>query len=389
MGIREYRVMQQKKKNKRKRILILSLAILVLLLLGGGAIILQKSLAYQHVEIDKSDEQLGIEPFELPVEEPEPISEKEEEVKPGAVTRAIDDEGIEIALFGLDRRGKEAARSDSIMVARFDPDADSVKIASLLRDTLVEIDGKGKDKLNHAYSYGGPELAIRTINQNYGTRIRNYVAVDFTMLAGAIDAIGGVTIEVSEQEQQEINKNLRDLDWAQKRNTEKLNGYGDVQLTGDQAVAYSRIRAIGGDFERSERQRIVLQAMLNEVKAAGVLKLASLWMEVAPHVETSLDEEEILSHGKAYVSGTYGFEQSRFPEDDTWKAGRTQAGGWVMVTDLDRQKKRLRTFLNGEEDGNAVNSTLEEKVETEEEGEVLADEPPLRNGKSEAPWVSM
>ncbi|HEY5588967.1 MAG TPA: LCP family protein, partial [Candidatus Paceibacterota bacterium] len=203
-------------KNKKKIKLWMKLAlgvfIVILLVLGG-------SFSYTYYQLSKintttilkTDEDLGIKPEvplkdevtsknEVPLKEEIPI--KKEEVT----------EIINIALFGVDRRDvDEASRSDAIMVLSIDLVHKKIKMSSVMRDTYVEIKNHGDTKINHAYAYGGPQLAIRTLNENFDLNIRDYVTVDFFKLEKIIDTIGGVTIDVENNEISLINSNMGEV----------------------------------------------------------------------------------------------------------------------------------------------------------------------------------
>ena len=119
---------------------------------------------------------------------------------------------INVALFGLDKRSEnEKARSDSIIIANINFEEKKINVVSILRDTLVDIEGYGSEKLNHAYAYGGAPLALKTINSNFNLNIDKYVAIDFFGLAKAIDIIGGVDIELKDYEGNQINNNLVEI----------------------------------------------------------------------------------------------------------------------------------------------------------------------------------
>lgn len=116
---------------------------------------------------------------------------------------------VNIALFGVDQRNnQEQVRSDSVMILSVDKKHNKIKIISLMRDTYVEIEGYGKTKLTHAYYYGGPQLAVKTINQNFGTNITEFATVNFQQMAAIIDAVGGVEIDISEAERKNANGSI-------------------------------------------------------------------------------------------------------------------------------------------------------------------------------------
>lgn len=302
--------------------------------------------SFVHKPLELTDVELGIESIQL-IEKPNVSNSLGRENITDIVNTDQDiekDEIFNIALFGLDRRDSKdkVSRSDAIMIATIDFQHKKVKLTSLMRDQAVHIEGHGLDKLNHAYAYGGEKLALQTINQNFGLDIRDYATVDFFMLAQLIDVVGGVTLNVREEELPPLNKNLREIDST----AEQIQHSGAIHLTGSQAVAYSRIRAVGdGDFERTERQRAVLSAMLNELRDISVWELPKLWVKVAPHVETSLEFGQLIKLGKQYISSTKDMqlEQVRFPIE--WSPGHLPNGGWIMEIDIEKERKLLTDYI--------------------------------------------
>ncbi|WP_343209746.1 LCP family protein [Anaerolentibacter hominis] len=204
-----------------------------------------------------------------------------------------------IALFGVDSREnelKQNTRSDTIMVASINKKTKEVKLVSIYRDTYVYIDNEhGYNKINHAYSYGGPELAINTINQNFDLNITDFITVNFNSLAEIVDALGGVTIDIQKDEIKEVNRYTKDVAKILDKKGGKIKEAGSQKLNGVQATAYCRVRKTsGGDYRRSERQRAVLSAIVDEVKKANPIKLLSIINTVFPHIYTSLSVKDIL-----------------------------------------------------------------------------------------------
>ncbi len=227
---------------------------------------------------------------------------------------------VNIALFGLDEEVDHIQRSDAIMIGTLDPINNKIKITSLMRDTYANIPGYGYDKLNHAYAYGGPELSIRTINKNFDLNITDYVAVDFSELEDIIDAMGGIDMEMSKTELEHVN-NYLDTVYIAAGKTPKhvsFNKDGKVHMTGYEALGYTRIRGTdGGDFDRTERQRKIMNEMFNNISNSGISKLAITTSKLLPFVETSLSNSEILSLGTQVLSmGSSELEQARFPRDE-------------------------------------------------------------------------
>ncbi|MCI8554656.1 MAG: LCP family protein [Clostridiales bacterium] len=231
------------------------------------------------------------------------------------------DDITNIALFGVDRRDGANGRSDAIMVLTVDRKNNKMKATSFLRDSFVTIEGRTrKDKLGHAYSYGGPELAIKTLNANFGLNIRDYVTIDFDSMAKVVDAVGGVTIDVQEGELESLNACIDE--YCDIYNISKhtyVKQAGEQQLNGMQACGYSRVRYDhnnGDDRRRTERQRTVIQRIFEKALSLPITEYPSVAAKVLPLVETSMDIGKVLGLGtKIMASGAAEFEQARFPMD--------------------------------------------------------------------------
>lgn len=255
-----------------------------------------------------------------------------------------------IALFGVDTRDVDiGTRSDSMMILTVDNTRHKLKLTSLMRDSLVPIEGHKKDKLCHAYAYGGPELAIRTINQDFGTDISEYITVDFGQMKGLIDKVGGVYVDVSEKERVEANKFIKEYQKEKgvpKDERTPIEAAGYQHLNGVQAMCYARIRkgGTGDDWGRVERQSIVMQAMFNQVQEMGTGELIGLMTEMMHDVTTSLSPAEIipLLLG-AMKDGKPAIEHSRIPADGDWEYGGS-AGEYIKF-DLDRASEQLHAYI--------------------------------------------
>ncbi len=221
-----------------------------------------------------------------------------------------------IALFGIDST-EDSGRSDSIMILTINNKDNKLKITSLMRDSYVSIDGHGKDKLNHAYAFGGPELAVKTINKNFDLNISDFVTVNFSSLPKLIDAVGGVEIDVDGEELKFINNYINDLNFKNKTNYETINKTGLQHLNGTQAMAYCRIRyTSGGDYKRSDRHREVLENLIQKSTSISVLKYPELLSELLPMLKTSLSSGEIMNYGVQGVKLVNSLEQDRYPKDE-------------------------------------------------------------------------
>lgn len=214
-----------------------------------------------------------------------------------------------IALFGVDNQDNQiynkGSRTDCIMVASINNRTKKVKLMSIYRDTYVSIDGK-YDKINAAYSYGGPELAISTINRNLDLNIRDFATVNFKALADAVDELGGITLTVkSEKERQNLNDYIGNMNKINGGKSPKFDKPADYPFTatfdGNQAVAYSRIRYMnGGDHERANHQRLVVEGIVKQVKKKP-WKLISLINVVLPQCKTSLSSKEMWKLSRSLV----------------------------------------------------------------------------------------
>ena len=323
----------------KKRVLI-SLLLGMIVIGGAGFLYVQNQI--NHVEIDKSDEALGIK------EQPKTsVTDKKDETESEKPLDAYQDRIINIALFGVDRRSAgEEGRADATMILTVDFKHNKLKLSSLMRDMYVEIDGYNKTKFNHAYAYGGAPLAIKTINQNFDTDIRDYVTVDFFTLEKIIDEIGGIELEVKDEELPLINRHMQEVAKIQGEQGVELHRSGLQTLNGKQAVAYARIRYVGnGDFERTERQRRVLSQMVKKVEGLSKSELPGLVMQILPHVETSLDTNTIIDMGVKYLTeGIHEMEQDRFPRDGAWETLRIN-GGWYMNVDMEQTTSDIAEFI--------------------------------------------
>lgn len=265
-------------------LIIIGIIIGVFLISIGGVYIYGKHIynKVEKVEVDK--EEVGI------------TEEVEEKLSP------YNNSVINIALFGVDSYDGSTGRSDSIIIATIDTIHKKLKLTSIMRDSYVNISGIGNDKINHAYAFGGPQLAIKTLNENFDLNIQDFVAVNFDSLPKIIDMLGGVTVDVTEEEVSHISG---------------INSAGTYNLTGVQALAYSRIRyATGGDYVRTERQRTILTKMYEKILSINPTQYTSLLNEGLSMLQTSLDYSKILELGTEVLKmGVTTLEQERFPLD--------------------------------------------------------------------------
>ncbi len=283
-----------KKKKRRKWILAIEAILLVVVIV----------LLYFWSKVDQINH-TNLENVEV-----NELDEKTQELLKGYQT---------IALYGLDNRTAgtySSGRSDTIMVAAINNDTKEVKIMSVFRDTLLDVDGEGTlKKCNSGYN-GGPEESINMLNRNLDLDISDYITVDFAALAQVVEAVGGVEIDVDDEEMFWINEYyLRETQEFCGMESDKVANTGLVTLNGVQAVCYARIRyTSGGDFERASRQREVLSQIIEKAKTANLSTLNKIIDAVFPNIDTSFTLSELISLAAAYSDYTLG-ETSGFPFD--------------------------------------------------------------------------
>jgi len=204
-----------------------------------------------------------------------------------------------IAIFGIDSRRDdygEGNRSDCIIIASINNETKEVRLISVYRDTYVEIEGYGLDKVTHAYSYGEAELAIKTLNTNLDLNITEFVTVNFDAVADAVDALGGITLNIDSAELKYINDYIDSTSRTTGKKSSYITRTGSQTINGVQAVAYSRIRYTeGGDYKRTERMRTVIEAMVEKLKTKSLTEINKLADEVLPKVYTNVSIETIIS----------------------------------------------------------------------------------------------
>lgn len=186
-----------------------------------------------------------------------------------------------IVILGVDSRDNSYSntRSDCIIIASINKKTNDVKLTSVYRDTYVNIDGYGLDKITHAYAYGGPELAMSTLNQNLDLNITEFVTVNFETVETIVDAVGGISLTITDAEAGQIG----------------LSSGGTYNLDGEEALAYSRIRKIDSDYQRTERMRTVLEAVFDKIKSLNISALSDLVDTILPLVSTNISSNEIIA----------------------------------------------------------------------------------------------
>lgn len=260
---------------------------------------------------------------------------------------------INILLIGNDsRENGEDGRSDAMILLSVSSKTNSISMTSLLRDMYVEIPGHDGNRLNAAYAYGGPGLLMETIEQNLGIRVNRYVQVNFEAFAHLVDAVGGVDLELTNEEVQYVNGYLVEYNMLMGRpeGTDYLDASlsGMVHLNGPQALAYSRNRYIGTDFARTERQRKVLAEVIRKLPGALMKNPGRLLNGLLGSLTTNLTEKECFS--LALQAGsllTYDIKQLSIPIEGSYQ-NATIRGMSVLEVDFEQNKEYIRAHIYGE-----------------------------------------
>lgn len=258
-----------------------------------------------------------------------------------------------IALLGIDSRADDYGtgnRSDCIIIASINEKTKEVKLLSVYRDTYVYVTENGNkklDKITHAYSYGGAQNTLKSLNEALDLNITEYVTVNFDAVIAAVNALNGVEIDITSEELKYINDYIDATSQSSGVKSSHLSKAGRQTVDGVQAVAYSRIRyTAGGDYKRTERMRTVVTAMAKKAKTLNIGQLNKLADEILPRVSKNIENNDII----ALIPSALSFD---ITESLGWpynvKGITTTAWYGVPVT-LESNVIKLHKELFGQED---------------------------------------
>lgn len=256
---------------------------------------------------------------------------------------------MNIALFGVDTRennGESGTRADAIMIMNVNPAEKTVRLVSLMRDSYVDVPGYGSTKLCHAYGYGGPQLMMQTLNENFDLHITEYMVVDFAQMASIIDAVGGVTVTLTEEELAETNKYICEYCWENGVPADVIEEAGEQKLNGVQAMTYGRIRKgnTGGDWQRTERQSVVLNQVFSRATSNPV-RLLRFLHGLMPNIKSSMSKIDFVYMGlRTIVHGFPSMGHLRLPLDGEWQYG-TRDGMSVIEFSNEALSAHLRNYF--------------------------------------------
>ncbi|MGX8791893.1 LCP family protein [Oceanobacillus sp. M60] len=244
---------------------------------------------------------------------------------------------INVLMIGSDTRGEERGLSDTIMIANYNQETHDIKLASIMRDTYVEIPGYGMQKINAAFAFDGPELLRQTLKQTFDIDLHYYAVVDFEGFSKIADIIApdGIEVDIPHQMSEDIGMTLEP---------------GRQVLHGNELLGYVRFRKdADGDYGRVQRQQEIIGKLKDEaVSIHGLMKLPKLLGVADPYIDTNVDSKTILTIGKGLISGSeHPMETLRIPVDNSYQNVRTDVGA-VLEIDAEQNKQALEEFLSAD-----------------------------------------
>ena len=287
---------------------------------------------------------------EQPKEEAPSVSE---EKKPEEKKSYVGDEVVSFALFGVDTLSSSyAARSDTVIIVSLDKSKKEIRLSAIMRDAYVEIDhpkrGKIKDKLNHAFAFGGGELSVKTINENFGLNIKDYAAINFTNLEKLVDALGGLEMDISKNYRSEANHHIGALASQRGISPKLIKSTGEQHLNGMQVLGVLRCRKqVGGIEVRSKTNQIFLEKCYAKLKALDPADYPKVAKELIGMIKTSMTAEEITNIAIEVLTEGYTIRRAVFPLSADMKGygGKTIKGTFYTTFNPETAPKHLQDFV--------------------------------------------
>ena len=334
--------------SKVRKVILIVLAVLALMVIGAYAFLQVQLNKINRITTEETE--FTTEDFDEDTDEPDTINGVDWGLNNGVETR----EGVtNILLVGQDTRVTgQRARSDSMIILTVDNNRKRLSMVSLMRDLYVQIPGYSDNKINAAYAFGGFPLLDQTIETNFGIHIDYNVEVDFTGFKDIIDTIGGIDIKLNEAEVAYMSGSSQ---YSGKSQQDPISGLvvGYNHLNGEAALMYARIRYVRtddshDDFGRTERQRIVIQTVFQQVKDESWGNLLGVYDEVASDLTTDMTNDEILSVAlTAYNIGASSIDEYRIPADGTYSGQTIRRMSVLVPNDWNTLRADLQEFIYG------------------------------------------
>lgn len=349
------------KKGRAKR--IISIVLSVIFLISGSGMIyyysVLNSMNFQSIDNDKDNNTNNTETIDALEGDGTNLSLSDGEL-------LQDSKVLNVMLFGEDNSKKTSSSgfglSDTMIMMSIDNRHKKLKLTSFQRDTYLYIPGHGYNKLNASYTLGGAKLSVQTIEANYGIKVDRYAVVDFESFKKIIDTLGGIDIELTEDEILYINYQMYKNGQSSEYTTIK-DPPGVIHIDGQEALWYARDRGLdqnedgneigidGDDWDRTSRQRNLLETVFNSMKSADLTQIISIVSSVGPLVTTNLKKDEItalVSHALTYLS--YDVEQYYVPEEGLWYYDDNtvingETTSTIKISDLEAQRLKFASFV--------------------------------------------
>jgi polyisoprenyl-teichoic acid--peptidoglycan teichoic acid transferase len=341
-----------KKRKTKKTALIITSVIAVLVVAAFGYIYFRMSVMNEKLDLGSNNFVLPTDEEAAPTSIPEIGSDDVNNINgKGDKTDSqlySNPKIINILLMGLDTRDPaqfSGSRTDSLIIVSLDTANKEIKLTSIMRDTLVKIEGHDLNRINTVFPFSGPDKLVKTVQNYFGVKINYYSVVNFWAVANIIDSVGGVDITVNSNELSNLNRNLDEINkYSKDAAAAHVAKAGKQLLNGKQAVAYMRIRHVGeGDFERTERQRKVLESITGKnMSITDILKVVN---DLPNNIRTDANQMNMVSLANT-AFGLKGapIKQLRIPIDGSYKMSRYK-GMSILVVNFDKNADALKQFL--------------------------------------------
>lgn len=263
-----------------------------------------------------------------------------------------------ILIIGSDTREEGVnGRTDSMIILSINKSSKEITMTSLMRDMYVEIVGVNSqgesvdfwDKLNSAYVYGGAELLMDTIAYNFDIAVDDYVYIDFYSFVDIVDSLGGIEIEISDEEADGMTAPMAEQNkiLGNEKGTDYLTHGGTILMNGNQALAYARLRYVGNaDFERTQRQRLVIEKIIEKAKQSDISTINDFAKATLSNLTTNMTKPQmLLMVYKMAFSLNYEMNSLRIPDDNSYSYGTTSNGQSILQVDFERCKQLLQSEI--------------------------------------------
>ena len=329
----------RKKRSRKNFIINIVILVISLISLSAGGLLVYADHMLGLINFNEEPPVSSQPQFSMPA--PESSGTGGEDSDPFIINGLYhDDQVMNVLLMGVDDyQENDKGRSDSMLMVSLDKRHQKLKMTSFMRDMYVRIPGHQANKLTTAYSVGGPSLTVQTIENSFGVDIDRYVLISNDSFNKIIDRLGGVTVEISAGEAKLINT------YSGEKSSKRLSA-GLMHMTGKQAHYYSRIRDIGDDYERTARQRKVLESIISEFKTSNPVTINGILYDVLPLITTNMSKNEILSlAANSLTFLNYPTSQNRIPVDGAFDTQTIAGVGDSLVPDLRANYKLLVDFI--------------------------------------------